>query len=407
MPVIVDVVPGAEPGTSIAYGPGLEKGVTDKHETQFTIEARDPKGNKRTEGGDKFNVKIDGPKGDVPSTVKDNKDGTYTVKYSPKDAGKHTVNVTLDSKPIKDMPVIVDVVPGAEPGTSIAYGPGLEKGVKDNEPTHFTIESRDKNNNKITHGNDKFNVKIDGPKGNVPAKIKDNGDGTYKVEYSPEHPGLHTINVTLEDKPIKDSPFKVDVVPGADPSKSIAYGDGLEHVLDTEPAEFKIEARDKRNNPIGHGGDKFDVKIKGPKGDVPATVKDNGDGTYSVKYAPKDHGKHVIDVKLKDQSIKDMPVTIDVEQGCDNENTSIDEFQFIIQARTKDGQNKATGGDKFTATIKCPNGEEIKADSKELKKGGGKYRVTYKLPEPVGGKYLINCRINNRDIRGSPFSQEL
>lgn len=40
------------------------------------------------------------------------------------------------------------------------------------------------------------------------------------------------------------------------------------------------------------GGDPFDVKIQGPNGPVPANVKDNNDGTYTVDYKPNDSGKH-------------------------------------------------------------------------------------------------------------------
>lgn len=41
---------------------------------------------------------------------------------------------------------------------------------------------------------------IDGPTGAVPAKLTDNGDGTYNVEYTAKHSGRNTINVTLGDE---------------------------------------------------------------------------------------------------------------------------------------------------------------------------------------------------------------
>ena len=38
------------------------------------------------------------------------------------------------------------------------------------------------------------------------------GNGTYLVSYTPELNGRHDISVTIQDKPIKDSPFNVLVI---------------------------------------------------------------------------------------------------------------------------------------------------------------------------------------------------
>lgn len=42
---------------------------------------------------------------------------------------------------------------------------------------------------------------------------------------------------------------------------------------------------------VPHGGDAFAVQVTGPKGEnVPANIKDNGDGTYHVEYTPLNGG---------------------------------------------------------------------------------------------------------------------
>ena len=58
------------------------------HQSSFLIQARDGLGMNRTTGGDTFCVLLHGP-AFVEATVKDNQDGTYTVKYLPQ------VKVTL------------------------------------------------------------------------------------------------------------------------------------------------------------------------------------------------------------------------------------------------------------------------------------------------------------------------
>lgn len=47
-------------------------------------------------------------------------------------------------------------------------------------------------------GGDPFKVEIQGPKGNnLPVDIKDNGDGTYTVNYQPQDAGMSYIGVCV------------------------------------------------------------------------------------------------------------------------------------------------------------------------------------------------------------------
>jgi len=105
--------------------------------------------------------------------------------------------------------------------------------------------------------------------------VKDNGDGTYSVNYQPDTPGNYVINVDLEGKPIKNSPFKVGAKAGTDADNS---GFGI--------FSFTLQSRDKRGENKTFGGDKFDVKVAGPSGaEVEVQTMDNQDGTYTAIYA--------------------------------------------------------------------------------------------------------------------------
>jgi len=225
-------------------------------------------------GGDPFVVKVKGPGGEVNPNVRDNNDGTYTVKYTPDGYGKYDVDVALHGDPIKDAPFRVNIKPSPDAGKSWAEGPGLEE-AWDNEPAYFTIHSVDKDGNPRKEGGDPFTVKIKGPNGDVKPNVKDNNDGTYLVSYNPDVPGDHTINVDLEGKPIKNSPFRVKAKAGTDADNS---GFGI--------FSFTLQARDKRGNNKTFGGDKFDVKITGPQNaEVEVSTMDNNDGTYTAIYA--------------------------------------------------------------------------------------------------------------------------
>jgi len=297
----------ASPFKSYAEGPGLETGNKNTKPAEFTIHAVTPDGKPKKKGGDLFDVIIEDPNGDLlKPEITDNGDGTYHVEYQPKLPGNYHVDVIQrnPAKPLyydhlKNSPVDVKIDAGVDAANTIAYGPGLEPGNVDTEPAEFTIESRDINGLPIKEGGEDFVVDIDGPNGKVPAKVTDNGDGTYKVVYQPKDPGPHVINVTLDDIPIKDAPFHVD----------IKAGGSAKHTT-LENFKFAIKVRDRHNNPLTAGGEDVKVNISAPRGgSVKANVTDNRNGTYTAAYELSDPGAYSIEVKLKGENVKGSPLT--------------------------------------------------------------------------------------------------
>jgi hypothetical protein len=62
------------------FGPGMSQSVAGVA-TSFTIQAIDGRGVARKSGGDNFEISIRGPEGDCPhATIRDNAEGTYTVR---------------------------------------------------------------------------------------------------------------------------------------------------------------------------------------------------------------------------------------------------------------------------------------------------------------------------------------
>jgi len=295
----------ADPTQSYAKGPGLEPGVNTSEPAEFTIYSVNSAGKPVKVGGNPFDVQITGPKGDiVPAEVKDNNDGTYKVTYQPTEEGKHNVDVVLRNKDkplfydhIKNSPITVDVEPGTDASKCIAYGPGLEDGILDTLPQEFTIEARDKKGNPVKEGGHPFKVDIKGPNGPVPADITDNNDGTYKVKYQPKGAGPYNIDVKLDDKHIKDAPFKVRIDAGASPDTSCI-----------ESYSFVVRSKLADGSNKKKGGEDFACKITGAA-TVEPTLKDIGDGTYLVTYSLPKAGKYEISVTLNGKNIKGSPWT--------------------------------------------------------------------------------------------------
>jgi len=344
------------------------------------------------------------------SEVKDNNDGTYTATYYPTDHGEHIVEVTLQRKHVAKSPYHINVAENqnlASPFKSYAEGPGLEGGNKVGEPATFNIIGVSPNGQKRRTGGDLFEVHVEAPDFSlVPADLRDNGDGTYTVTYNPTDPGKYHIDVIQRNKSkptyydhVKNSPVDVLIDAGTDAASSIAYGPGLEPGnLDTFPAHFTIEARDKQGRKMKEGGDPFDVQVMGPSGPVPATVKDNGDGTYHVEYEPNDAGVHDISVTLEGIPIKGSTFHVDIKPGAWPANTTIDRYSFVVVTRDKRNKAKKEGGEKMAVEI---NRGAIKADLKD--NNDGTYTATYQLPGT--GQYQIGVTLNGKDIKGSPFIQ--
>jgi len=415
-PKVINVARSGPDASNVkAYGPGLEGGVVGEP-ANFTIESFNKVGNRVTDGGDAFSVKVQGPHNkDVKVELVDNRDGTYSVSYHPVNHGPHVVAVTLSGQHIPKSPfnVGVDKNPNDPDATyCVAHGEGLVGG-NTSEKSHFTVEVFNAKGERYTQGGALIDVDIQDPQGKeVQPEKKDNGDGSFSVSFEPKVDGRYTVEVILRNKydplyseQIKDSPFHPEVEPGTDASKTIAFGPGLEDkVYDTLPTHFTIQAKDRYGNNIPKGGDPFTVDIQGPKGDVPAKIHDNGDGTYRVDYAPEHAGKHKIAVAVKGKPIQGSAFTVDVNEGADEEHSGIESFTFTIRARTKLGGEKKVGGDAFAVAVHSQAGENIE-DVKLKDLGDGSYHVAYKLPGP--GEYLIDVTVNGKHIKGSPWKQNI
>jgi len=114
-------------------------------------------------------------------------------------------------------------------------------------------------------------VKIHSPEETIPAEVVDNGDGTYNVSYFAQKPAPITIEVTLEDQPIKDAPFHIEVKSGTD-----AHHTGFKDF------QFTIQTRDKHGQAKTFGGDEFVVQPSNKN--ISVATRDNGDGTYTASF---------------------------------------------------------------------------------------------------------------------------
>lgn len=334
MPSHLSVHPGADPSRTYATGRGVKSPGFAGLPHPFTIHCVDPNGNPVNVGGHTFHPVITGPNGkDIPCDLKDNGDGTYSGCYTPDKIGDYVVNLKMDKngklKGIKDNPFRIKVKEPADPNKSYAEGDGIDFAT-DNRPAKFKVYAKDKKGRPVTGltEGDWLAVKITDPKNDpngegeslFPAKIQDNGDGSYDVEYEADTPGDYNLDVTIAEESISNMPKELKCIPGVDASNTEVTGPGVESGLPGQPLPFTVQAKDKYGNNVPVGGDDFRAKVTGPNGeDIPCDLKDNGDGTYTGQYEPTEPGDYTVELEVNDDENKvgDSPYTCTVGEGSD------------------------------------------------------------------------------------------
>jgi filamin len=284
----------ANSGKSWAEGPGLIAGQTKKPCT-FQIHSVDADGNPVKEGGDPFKVQITGPEPVNPSFT-DNGNGTYDVVYQVETPGDYKIDVTLHDSPIKDSPFHPHIKWSVDPNRSYAEGEGIKE-LWDNKPTGFTIHAIDYDGNHRKDGGDPFVVKISSPNETINANVVDNNDGTYSVTYAAQKTGPVTIEVTLDEQPIKDAPFRLDCRSGTDLTTTGFSG-----------FTFTIQTRDKHGQNKNFGGDDFAVVASDQS--VPVQTVDNGNGSYTASYNIDKKGNFTFKVLINGHELACSPLHV-------------------------------------------------------------------------------------------------
>jgi hypothetical protein len=105
----------------------------------------------------------------------------------------------------------------------------------------FEITAYDSKGVRRPYGGDKFAVCVRGAS-YVYAKVADNNDGSYSVEYKPSTSGAYSIAITLAGRSMPGSPFSLTVlVPRADASKCTLNGDALKKIIARASSTFTVE----------------------------------------------------------------------------------------------------------------------------------------------------------------------
>ncbi|KTF79932.1 hypothetical protein cypCar_00019630, partial [Cyprinus carpio] len=374
-------------------GPGLANRVTAHVPQTFTVDSSKA-------GVAPLEVQLYGPKGTLePVVVKNNRDGTYTVNYTPAQEGPHTVSVKYGNQEVPNSPFKVNSAPTHDASKVRASGPGLDtKGVAASLPVEFTIDARDAGKGLLT-------VQILDPEGKPKkASIQDNRDGTYTVSYVPDMTGRYTITIKYGGDNIPYSPYNVQAFPTGDASKCLLTvsigGQGVEslgpNIKIAEETFITVDAK-------AAGKGKVTCTVLTPNGmELDMDVTENPDGTFDIYYTAPEPGKYVITIRFGGQHIPKSPFQVMVsditEQATDQPIVPKDATKPMFQPLNLVIPFTVQQGE-LRGEVRMPSGKKARPFIRDNKDG----TVTVQFQPTERGLHEMDIKYDGNHIPGSPM----
>ena len=360
----------------------------------FTVVARGA-------GDGKLSVKPKGPTAQYNVDIKEVKEQTYEVSFTPWEVGQHYVEVVWGISHIPKSPFSFKVGNRIVANMCNATGDGLKNAIA-KQPTYFTVLASEVG--LVDKGY--LEIIVKGIKESANVTVKDNNDGSYSVSYIAPNEGAYVASITFRGNAIPGSPFKINVVPGPDASKCRAYGPALHNNatnISGSPLEFFVDTKDA-------GCGELSVTSKGPNDYLPKVfLSDNGEGVYTVKFDAKKHGRYFVFVQWSKVQIPKSPLKLKVHPranagmvkaygpGLHNGNLG-DTGEFTIE--TKDA---GIG----TLTIRVHGIKDaFRIEAKQESTENPRTLKAHYYPS-LPGQYIIFIRWSGDHIPGSPFTVDI
>nr|XP_020655558.1 filamin-B isoform X3 [Pogona vitticeps] len=371
----------------VATGPGLERGKVGEAGL-LNVDCSEA-------GPGKLNMEAvsdSGSKADVE--IQDNKNGTYAVTYVPLSAGMYTLKMKYDDEPVPNFPARVKVDPAVDTSKIQVFGPGIEgKDVFREATTDFTVDATPLTKT----GGDHIKAQISNPSGaSTDCLIKDNADGTYAVEFTPYERGPHTVEVTYDDVPVLNSPFKVDVKEGCHPSRVVAEGPGLQEAYTNKPNPFTVVTRG-----AGIGG--LGITVEGPS-ESKISCTDNKDGSCSAEYIPYVPGDYDVNITYGGEHIPGSPFKVPVKDVIDPYKVKVAGPGLGTAVRAHIPQSFTVDTSKagiapLEVAVTGPRG--LAEPVNVVDNGDGTHTVSYTPTQE--GPYTVAVKYADEEIPRSPF----
>ncbi|XP_024125017.1 filamin-B isoform X2 [Oryzias melastigma] len=379
-----------------AHGPGLEKtGCLVNQPAEFTVNAEDAgKGPLKITAQDAEGLPVE-------VKVRSKGDGLYRCSYTPASSLKHTVSISWGGVSIANSPFRVNVGRGSHPSLVKVFGPGVEDGLKANEPTHFTVDCSGAGDGDVSVGIKCDANMISEREADVDFDIISNANDTFTVKYVPPAAGRLTVKVLFTDKEVPLSPFVVKVNPSHDASKVKVEGPGVARsgVESGKPTHFTVLTK-------GAGKAPLDVSFSSKVKDF--DIIDNYDYSQTVKYTPLQQGEMKVIVTFGGDAIPKSPFTVGVAAPLELGRVSVDNLDARVEVNQEQEflvDTKGAGGQgHLEVEVLSPRQRVVPCD---VQPQAGQVDVSVVRYTPIEeGVHAVNVSYDGHPVPGSPFPVE-
>ncbi|GFR00533.1 filamin-A [Trichonephila clavata] len=322
------------------------------------------------------------------AAISDCDDCLFSVHFTPKEVGVHTVSVRCKDMHIPGSPFQFTVGPFRDHGAHRVHagGPGLLRGMT-NEVCEFNVWTREA-------GAGSLAISVEGPS-KADIDFKDCKDGSCFVKYKVTEPGDYRVGIKFNEQHIPDSPYHVFVMPPAGDAAKIELAHVPESGLQAnKPVSLAILMNGAKGN--------LDGKVLTPSGtedDVFIAPLDADQ--WAMRFVPRENGIHLIHIRCDGIHIPQSPFRLRIGQD--------DADPAAVQAYGQ-GLKEAVSGTKTdfivdtcsagtgTLAVTIDGPSKVSMDCTEVEEG---YKVRYTPLAP--GDYFVTVKYNGYHISGSPF----
>lgn len=331
----------------------------------------------------------------ISSEIKEENNDQYNVKLEPNSIGEALVEPKWASVYVPQAPFRVSICDASKCAVA---GDGLLGGAgKVGEPVEFTVKAKPRE-----AGRAKPVIKPRGPSAKYTSEVRDNGDDTYDVAFTPWEVGPHKVDVLWGGAHVPRSPFSMKIRAAPDANTCSATGRGLKKAIAGEKTNFNIIAPEKG---LLRKPDGLSVTVSDLKNKAPVHINDHSDGTYKVTYKAPTPGAYVIEVKFYGKHVPGSPFKLDVDSApdassCRAYGPALHPNSLHIAGNPLDlfVDTKKAGKGELQVVVKGPDESKPKVFIANDK---GTYSLKFDVPEP--GKYNVHVWWSQVPIPGSPF----
>jgi len=395
-------------------------------ESKFILATFDKFGNKGM-GGETFTVELNCNDNGTKTTgkVKDLGDGTYEITYICPKTGVYDMTIKNGETVVGSTKKVTVKDAGVSKPELCELTGIKESKLKAGETFTFEINAKDEHGNTRESGGEKFHAQLKNKTTGeeITINLQDSQNGHYSGAQLVTSTGDYELIVSLNDKPLKGSPFSftVETSDKSDPTKSTArIPPGINTIKAGELQTIVVESRDQYGNLMGKGGETYSVRIanktKRELYEDKFTCVDKNDGTYELSFTLEEKGEYVIEV-LSHQgenadNISGFPIdqVFVVESGVTDpsksalsgdglkEAVSKKQSEFTLTTFDKFGNDRTTGGDKVKVVFTDKKKPSNKFEAQVKDNNNGTYLVTYTTEVPVDTEFDTEILVNDTNI---------